>query len=99
YDPPHGNYFAVKITDVNSCSDISDPILFYPVGLNEVPSNNSVVLFPNPVSDKLTCHFGDQVSSIEIRNLLGEEILSPTMNLNSSDHNLLIDVSTLPSST
>jgi hypothetical protein len=30
YDPPHGNYFAVEITDVNDCSDISSGVVVLP---------------------------------------------------------------------
>ncbi|MBX7141012.1 MAG: T9SS type A sorting domain-containing protein [Chitinophagales bacterium] len=94
YDPPHGNYFAVQITDGNGCSDISDPVLFNPVGVDEVHGVREVELFPNPATVELQVVLPGEISRIEVSNLVNQKVSSVSYN-RFSDMNLQLNVADL----
>jgi hypothetical protein len=73
YDPPNGNYYAVEITDGDGCSDVSQPVLFFPVGVEETPAAQLISLFPNPVSDELMVQVPRGLLKMELFNEWGQE--------------------------
>ena len=43
-----GTYYVVATDSITGCSSVSDPLLFTPVGINQLQSVISAILFPNP---------------------------------------------------
>jgi alpha-amylase len=72
YEPPHGNYFAVEITDGFGCSDVSDPVLFYPVGVESIGEENELAIFPNPATSELTLQLPQGAEHLDVFNVLGQ---------------------------
>ena len=67
--------------------------LLYTVGLNE--QNNTTMVYPNPVSDKLTIETQEAINSLEIYNVLGALVYSQT----NCNNKVEIQMSQLPSGT
>lgn len=64
----------------------SDYVIQWAVlGTNEITTENSLSVFPNPANEKLTIDFGNSsITSLEIYNMLGEKVISKTQKYSSN---------------
>ncbi|MCX6755067.1 MAG: T9SS type A sorting domain-containing protein [Candidatus Nomurabacteria bacterium] len=87
------NYYSVQITDVNGCTNTSDPYLSdCGTGINEATTNIAEV-YPNPFTNRLTVKYSDNKDhTVKVVDVLGkvvieqkghDEILLNTENLSS----------------
>jgi hypothetical protein len=51
-----------------------------PTGINKVDANTSVNCYPNPVKDKLNVSAQSEISEVTVRNLLGQNVKSVSVN-------------------
>lgn len=70
-----GNY-AVIITDPLGCSVISDCILVTTVGINEQDTSTRFIIYPNPTNGELIINPINDVSRIDVFDVLGQRIFS-----------------------
>jgi hypothetical protein len=65
------------------------------VGMAEVPSGRSLLIHPNPATDRIAIDPGsDQVEHVAIRNASGQQVLELKLTLTQAN---TVDVSDLPS--
>ena len=75
-DTKSGNY-NVAVYDIHGCSISVGINIIYHVGINELSSDNSISIFPNPASNQLFIH-GDRAienATLTIFNMIGERVL------------------------
>lgn len=113
----YGNYYKITVTLSNLCGSSSDWSYFYvgsysmPVNPNvtqrqqqkqvETLDNNSLNIYPNPVTNQLTIEFNqstDDVVEISLTDVLGKQatVLMSSTNVKKGNFNQTFDVSTLP---
>jgi len=87
----NGDY-AVIITN-GACVDTSACYTIYTVGLNQIGSNEELIITPNPATNQFTIENSQlRINAIHIYNVLFEEVLFKQ--LTTSNQQLSIDVST-----
>jgi len=73
--PAFGSY-SVQVTDANGCSNTSNAVGIFGVGISEVAGNFGVNLYPNPNQGLFTLAFTDDVPrEVEITNALGQVVV------------------------
>jgi len=111
------NYYKITITLSNLCGTSSDYSYFYVASQNNSPinpnfterkqqevmeqDNNSLNIYPNPVTNQLTIEFNqstDDVVEISLTDVLGKQtrVLMPSTNVKKGNFNQTFDVSKLP---
>ena len=74
----NGDYF-VQVTDSFGCVNNSDTVNVTIIGIEKFDGNNFSI-YPNPSSGKIMIEFDDEnIESISVVNLLGEELFSKTL--------------------
>ncbi len=82
-----GNY-SVCITDVSGCSSCSAPFAFT-MGIREDPTGGTIRIFPNPSNGVFRISFDLQNAgayTIELNNILGQQIYSEKLELSTGNH-------------
>lgn len=113
----YGNYYKITVTLSNLCGSSSDWSYFYvgsysmPVNPNvtqrqhqkqvETLENNSLNIYPNPVTNQLTIEFNqptDDAVEISLTDVLGKQttVLMPSTKVKEGSFNQTFDVSKLP---
>ena len=95
YDPPQGGTYTVLITDSNGCSNQSGPFIFIPVGVQDVDSDNMLIV---AADNNLFIQLKDEKlldAELRIFNALGSEVYSSKLNF----LNLRINLDQLPAGT
>ncbi|MCS6916343.1 MAG: alpha-amylase family glycosyl hydrolase [Chitinophagales bacterium] len=96
YTPEQSAYYAVQITDADSCSRQSDPLQFWMIGIGATDSTG-VRVFPNPAGDYLWVQRpASGTCSITIENLAGAVLHKQT--ITSTVSPLMLNISRLPAS-
>ena len=73
--------YSDLVTNPNGCWTLSDTICLYPVGIRENANKNSVVIYTNPVNDKLIIETNsNKAQKFEIINLIGQTIYTSNIN-------------------
>lgn len=85
--------YEVEVTDANNCVTNQTFTLDVPTGITKLDAGIDVILYPNPVQDKLTVEIKDKNASFTLFNLNGQLILSS--HLKSTKNT--IDISTINS--
>jgi len=97
--PPVGlHVFNIRIRDnVNGWGPVFRNVISIQTTLevDDFETSNELKAFPNPVSDILNISFYQAMDSVVIYNLLGQEVLTKSINANETS----IDVSQLPQGT
>ncbi len=81
YIPSQIGSYTVSIMDANGCPAISASFYVTTVGITDLISNNSFLIYPNPASDYVTIFFSPLLGrgaggEVSIYNVMGQEILS-----------------------
>lgn len=71
-------------TDINGCTDTSASTITVSVctGIESATGNN-IIVYPNPIKDFISVKSSENISALNIYNILGEEVLS--MNIDRND--------------
>ena len=86
--------YAVMITDGNGCSRLSDG---FPVSINELSYFGGIKIYPNPAGKELRIKNGEfKINTIEICNVLGEEVYKGSPLFWRGAGGEALDVSALP---
>ena len=105
YDSTYSYGLKIKCTDANTCYLITNygTILKTtngagPVGIHETikPETTTVSIFPNPTNGQVSLKFistEDKIGLIEIKNLLGQTILTKKISFVRGDNEIQIDIS------
>ncbi|MDR0789700.1 MAG: leucine-rich repeat protein [Bacteroidales bacterium] len=90
-DVINGVEYCYKIRAIfNECgSELSEPVCITFNSLNDVEAENSLVIYPNPATSNVIIDCTDKINSLEIVNLLGQQVYSAKVDKN----NTMIDVS------
>ena len=75
--------YTLKITDVNGCSQTSNPFNVATLAANEYNNIPGLTLYPNPATNVLYCQLGSTMESsgiIEIHNCLGQIAIKKEVN-------------------
>jgi len=85
------SYYRLKQTDFDGQFEYSDIR-----AVNFERTKAEVVIYPNPTNNQITIQASEQeLSSIKIYNVLGQDVTNQTKQLSKSDNNLVIDLSSL----
>jgi PKD repeat protein len=96
-----GNY-ALEITFLNGCTNVSDPFNVTQIGLNEFTLDKGIGLYPNPASKAVTVQFVLGASADVTINLLdvtGRLLVQQEQHLDAGEQSLAIDIEQLPAGT
>jgi uncharacterized repeat protein (TIGR01451 family) len=71
----HAGTYVCTITDAAGCSIQSQYIINEALGINDLAKNNSIQVYPNPVSDLLHIESIEALQQIRVINMLGTTVL------------------------
>ncbi len=77
----NGSY-SVSITDSDGCSATSSPVNITTVGITDLKSDYSFLIYPNPAGSSLNIYFNKNIKDgiINIYNVMGEKVVSRAFN-------------------
>jgi hypothetical protein len=82
--------YLITVTDANGCTAASTFILGGPTAIGEA-GNETLLIYPNPATDRVNIKGGNNMTFVSIRNLLGQTVVSSPVNGAAAD----LDVSRL----
>ena len=100
--PQEIGIYQVYIEDVYGCSDFSDEVLYFRVGLPEVGiqefNEHSFTFYPNPAHTSIYLNISQLNSKtlLSINDVLGQELNKVILDSQSSNVNYSIDISEWP---
>ena len=86
----NGDYF-VEVTDSFGCKNVSDTVNVMLLGI-ESTINNKAFIYPNPTNGSINVTLLDKnIESIELYNLLGEELMNIAVNRHETNYQISLD--------
>jgi PKD repeat protein len=87
--------YTVQLIAINNCGSdtITHQINDY-AGINEVPSNKSIAIYPNPANNECTITINSwqsEAADISIYNIVGNIVYSSSIALNSGNNNIKVN--------
>ena len=82
YAPINNGTYRVLVTDNNGCIAVSDPYVFFSVGVTKNSINN-LVIYPNPAYDFINIEYISTITSVRIMDAIGEIVYSARSSSNS----------------
>ena len=100
YVAPQSGYYAVVISDSNGCSDTSEVLQHWMVGIGNIDAGNSLELFPNPSGNTLyykivNSGVKEECKLVEVLSMTGKKMISISPPIEPEEKYIALDLTTL----
>ena len=91
-------FYTFYVVDANNCTGKLTDVDLYSVSVNELFSDENLVVFPNPTTGEFSIKIGQEImrngAEITVRDVTGKLIFTTVLDANSSEYTQRIDLST-----